>query len=296
MAFRSNGPIMLALPPFRGATRRIILIALVSFLLCSVLGLVSGGLEGTVTSLVGLHPDPALHRLLWEFLTYPFIGEGLLSTVFALLTMWFFGSAVEDDRGSRWFTEYFLIATVGGGLLASLICVAVWTHVPALNPALVRTNGMWPADLALLLAYGRFHAEETISFNFVFQIKAKYLVAIYLLFYLMLVLLSRYPFDALTTLCNALCGYAYLQLAPRGGVRKGASEQWFGLRNSFYRYKRRRAAKKFTVYMRKQGRDANIDASGRYVDPDAELRDRRNPGSSRDAGNSRDMNDKRWMN
>jgi hypothetical protein len=47
----------------------------------------------------------------------------------------------------------------------------------------------------------------------------------------------------------------------------------FGLRNRYYRAKRRRAAKKFQVYMRKQGKDVSIDSSGRYIgldddDPD----------------------------
>ena len=290
MAFRSNGPRMFALPAFRGVTRRIVLIALVSFLFCSLLGLVSSGLEGTLTSLFVLHPEMAVHRLIWQFLTYPFIGEGLLSTAFALLTIWFFGSAVENDRGSRWFGEFFLVATIGGGLLATLISFAVGGRVPGLEPAFAGANGLWPANLALLLAFGSFHAEETISFNFIFQMKAKYLVAIYVLFYLGSALVGTDRFGALTALCNGLCGYGYLRLAPRRGMQAGASEQWLGLRNAYYRARRRRAAKKFTVYMRKQGKDVSIDPSGSYIDPDGDLR---NPQSPRNPGNP---DDKRWMN
>jgi membrane associated rhomboid family serine protease len=281
MAFRSNGPIMLALPAFRGVTRRIILIALASFVVCAILGLAAPSLEGTVIGLLVLNPETALHRLIWQFFSYPFIQGGLLSTAFALLTIWFFGSAVEDDRGSRWLSEFLGVATVGGGVLASLLSLAAGDRLAGLNPALVATNGMWPAALALLLAYGIFHAEETISFNFLFQMKAKYLVAIYLLFYLGSALIGADRFGALTALCNALCGYGYLRLAPRRGVRAGASEQWFGLRNAYYRSKRRSAAKKFAVYMRKQGKESSVDESGRYVDPD---------------GKPRDPNDRSWMN
>jgi membrane associated rhomboid family serine protease len=281
MAFRSNGPVMLALPPFRGVTRRIILIALASFLLCALLGLISPGLEATVQGLFLLHPAAALHRLVWQFATYPLIEGGLLSTAFALLTLWFFGSAVEDDRGSLWLSEYLGAATVGGGLVASLVSAVVGSRLVDLDPTLVVVNGLWPAVLALLLAYGSFHAEETISFNFLFQLKAKYLVAIYLLFYLASALIGGDRFGALTALTNALCGYAFLRLAPQRGLRVGVSERWFGMRNAYYRSKRRRAAKKFAVYMRKQGKESSIDESGRYVDPQ---------------GKPRDPNDRSWMN
>jgi hypothetical protein len=82
-------------------------------------------------------------------------------------------------------------------------------------------------------------------------------------------------------LCNALAGYVFLRFAPRRGLRVGVSERWFAMRNSYYRAKRRRAAKKFTVYMKKQGRDVSLDEDGRYVDPD---------------GKPRDLNDRNWMN
>jgi hypothetical protein len=59
------------------------------------------------------------------------------------------------------------------------------------------------------------------------------------------------------------------------------SELWFGLRNSYYRAKRRRAAKKFVVYMKKQGKDVSLDAEGRYVDP---------------LGKAHEPGDKKWMN
>ena len=72
---------------------------------------------------------------------------------------------------------------------------------------------------------------------------------------------------------------------PRPLPRRGyafslsLSERFYGLRNEFYRAKRRRAAKKFEVYMRKQNRDVHFDKNGRYVEPE-----------------DRDPNDKRWMN
>jgi membrane associated rhomboid family serine protease len=280
MAFRSNGPISMMFPPFRGATRRIILIALCAYLGLAVIGLFSNYLEGTLIYVFMLRPEAALHPLIWQMVTYPFVGEGLLSVAFALLSIWFFGAALEDERGSRWMTEYFLVATIGGALVASLLSVAVGEHIPGLGLG-AATAGLWPAVLAVLVAYARFHAEDQIQFNFLFTIKAKYIAAIYLLFYLGMALIGGDRFGALTALCNALVGYGFLLVAPRRGLRVGMSEKWFGLRNSYYRSKRKRAAKKFTIYMREQGKDVSLDEEGRYMDPEEK---------------PRDPDDKRWMN
>jgi membrane associated rhomboid family serine protease len=281
MAFRSNNPIMLALPPFRGVLRQIILICLGVYFGELVLTLVSHELEGTLQNLFVLRPDQALHKLIWDSLTYPFIGVGLLSVAFALLSFWFFATVLESERGSRWMTEYFLVATVGGGVMASLLSLLAGARIPGLVASESVAYGMWPAVLAVLLAYARFHAEEEISFNFLFRLKAKYLAAIYLLFYLASALIAGDRFSAVVALCNALAGYVFLRFAPRRGLRVGVSERWFAMRNSYYRAKRRRAAKKFTVYMKKQGRDVSLDEDGRYVDPD---------------GKPRDLNDRNWMN
>jgi predicted lipid-binding transport protein (Tim44 family) len=40
------------------------------------------------------------------------------------------------------------------------------------------------------------------------------------------------------------------------------------MRNSYYRWKRRRAARKFEVYMRSQGRTVHMDGSGKQIDDD----------------------------
>ena len=55
------------------------------------------------------------------------------------------------------------------------------------------------------------------------------------------------------------------------------------MRNWYYRGKRRRAAKKFAVYMGKQGREVHFDKNGKYVEPE-------------DRDQHRDPTDKRWMN
>ncbi len=280
MAFQSNGPMALMLPPFRGVTRRIILTAVVLYLVSLVLSLT---LIDTYVLFVGfleLEPKYVAQKLIWELVTYPFVSGGLLAVLFSALSVWFFGSSLEDERGRRWMGEYFLCTTVGGALLTVVLTYALQGRVPGIDINLA-AGGLWPFSLALVVAFACFHPEQTVRFNFLFQVKAKYLASIYVLVYLAMLLAGRESYAMLLTLSNVVAGYAFLRLAPRRGVRVGVSEWIFGLRNAWYRAKRRRAAKKFVVYMRKQGKDVSLDAEGRYVDPD---------------GTPRDINDRRWMN
>ena len=50
--------------------------------------------------------------------------------------------------------------------------------------------------LALLLVYARIHANETMTFNFIFRARAKYIAAGFLLFYLIIDFYTGRRFDA----------------------------------------------------------------------------------------------------
>jgi membrane associated rhomboid family serine protease len=280
MAFRSNRPISLVFPPFRGVTRRIILVALCAYFGLALLALFSRELAGTLTTMMVLRPDQALHPLVWELATYAFVGSGLLSMAFALLSIWFFGSTLEDERGSLWMSEFFLTSIIGGAFVASLISAVAQRYVYGFGRGFW-TSGLWPGVLAIVVAYGWIHAEDQVQFNFIFTLKAKYLAAVYVLFYVGLALVGGDRFGATVALCNAGVGFGFLLLAPRRGFRMGVAEKWLRIRNSYHKAKRRRAAKKFTVYMRKQGKEVSLDKDGHYIDPE---------------GNTRDLNDRRWMN
>ena len=74
---------------------------------------------------------------------------------------------------------------------------------------------------------------------------------------------------AFAQLGGALAGAGVARMAPRRGVNFMLSESWYGLRNRYYRWKRRRAARKFEVYMRSQGRTVKFDGQGRQIDDDS---------------------------
>jgi hypothetical protein len=146
----------------------------------------------------------------------------------------------------------------------------------------VAAVGAWAGIFGLLVAIGMLFGEQEFLLWFVLRIKAKYMVTIYILIAVAILLKDRNAFSALLQLSGALSGFLYVKFAPRRGLGFGFSERYFAVRNNYYRWKRRRAARKFEVYMRKQNREVHFDKDGRYVDPD-DLR-RRNP------------KDKSWMN
>jgi hypothetical protein len=57
------------------------------------------------------------------------------------------------------------------------------------------------------------------------------------------------------------------------------TERLYGIRNEYYRWKRRRAARKFEVYMRKHNRTVEFDEHGNYIPPEDTGADKKNGGS-----------------
>ena len=225
-----------------------------------------------------LQPDAAFHGQVWQFFTYVFFESDLLPFILNNLFLWLLGSMLEATYGSRWFGELYFSASIGGALLASAIS---FTGILHLSP-LASGAGASSALFAILVTYGvRFGDMEFWLIPFPIRMKAKYLVALYIFVDLALLLRFGDPFTALLSLSGGLCGYLYLQFAPRRGLGFNFSEQFYSMRNAYYRAKRRRAARKFEVYMGKQGRNVKFDSEGRYINPDEE---RKNP------------KDKRWMN
>ena len=273
-----SGPITMTFPPFAGATRKLILANVAVFFTLAVMHWVSPGITDLLTQRLLLEPAAVIKGMLWQPITYGFIQVGLLDILFGMLTLWFCGSLLEGAFGSRWLYELFFTSTIGGALIASAIA---FTHAFGLDPRVVAL-GAWSGIFGMLVAIGLVFGDQEFLLWFVVRIKAKYMVTIYILIAVAVLLKDRNAFGALLELSGALCGFLYVKFAPRRGLALGVTERYFGMRNDYYRWKRRRAARKFEVYMRGQNREVHFDKDGRYVDPD-DVR-------------TRNPKDKSWMN
>jgi membrane associated rhomboid family serine protease len=272
-----SGPISLSLPAFAGVTRKLILANVAAFFALAILHWVTPGVGDLLRYHLLLEPLAVAHGEIWQLATYSFLNDGILSILFGMLTLWFTGSILEASYGGLWLGELYGASVIGGAILASAIS---FTHIFGLRPDVI-SIGAWSGIFGLMVAIAMLFGDQEFLLWFVLRIKAKYMVTIYILIAVAVLLKQADSFGALLQLSGAFCGFLYVKFAPRRGMAFGFSEGYFGVRNGYYRWKRRRAARKFEVYMRKQNREVHFDKDGRYVDPD-ELR--------------KNSNDKRWMN
>jgi membrane associated rhomboid family serine protease len=268
---------MLSFPPFTGVIRRIILATVALFFIFLLMRWIAPALGAEIFLIGALTPTAVLHGAIWQLVTYSFLSGGVLQIAFDMLSLWFIGAYLETTYGSRWVTELYFISVVG----AALTTIAVsYTHIFNMSPRLI-TFGPDGGIFGLLAAWAVLMGDQKFMlFPLPITISAKYFVLIYILIALAMVISGPAGFIYLAYLGGALFGYIYVKQAPRRGYAFAASERAYGFRNAYYRWKRRRAARKFEVYMRRHDRNVRFDNQGRYVDPDEK----------------KDPNDRRWMN
>jgi membrane associated rhomboid family serine protease len=222
---------------------------------------------GLIPALLALTPTAVVHRFfLWQPLTFGFVPDlGLLSIIFSMLSLWFMGFYLEDLKGSRWLLETYLVSTLTAGILATALSFTGLLHMSPASTVL----GTDAALFGLLTCFAvLFGDQQFMMFPLPFSIRAKYLAIIFMLIAFVMLLGGGNPVGYVAYLGGGLGGFLYAKIAPRRGYGFAASEGLYGVRNSYYRWKRARAARKFQVYMGKQGREVHFDKEGRYVDPD----------------------------
>ncbi len=262
----------LSLPPFTKAVMWLIGINTGVFLLMEVLGLSSHGnvvLRWVAVYLRLVPTDVVQHGMLWQLATYSFLHEGIWHLVGNMFGLWMFGSAIEGAWGRRRFLELYAL----GGIGAAITTVGVaYTHI--LGGPETATIGASGAVFAILIAFGMLFAEnEIMLFPLPFLIKAKYFVGILIVVNLALTISGGGHVAYVAHLGGLLFGWLYVRRGPKAAmVNVGLSERYYGLKNSYYRWKRRRAAKKFEVYMSKHDRQVHFDEHGNYIPPDDDPR------------------------
>lgn len=269
----------LSFPPFTRAIK--ILIAVYAGIFVLLLVLAAVGQPDIATKIFDfliLVPRDAVHGKIYELVTYGFVffPGSFLSFLFSMLMLWMFGSMLEVAWGSRKFWEFYLFGIVGAGLGTVLLAYTVGRiiHVNPETAAFGASGGIY----AILMATGMlFGNQEVYLFPLPISIRLKYLVGI--LAFIAFVTALRSPGAALAELSGLLFGYIYVKFVPRRGLLFAFSETSYSLRNRYHRWQRRRAGRKFQVYMKKHGQDPKdyFDEYGNFRPPDD--KDKGNGGS-----------------
>ncbi|MDT7810495.1 MAG: hypothetical protein QOJ42_411 [Acidobacteriaceae bacterium] len=275
--FPRTGFSALSFPSFRGVTSQLVIANVVVFFVLLLMQYAVPHVALIIVTYFSLTPALLLHGWIWQLATYSFLNQGVLHVAFNMLTLWFIGSFLETSKGSRWLLEIYFLCAIGGGLIGSALSFTQIFHASPLST----TTSADAALFGLLAAFAVLFGDlEMYMFPLPVAIRAKYLVIVYMLIEVALLLSGGPPLAYFVILSGALLGFLFARRAPRRGMSTAFSEGLFSLRNNYYRWKRRRTARKFEVYMRKQNRDVRFDNEGRYVDPDEK----------------RDPNDRKWMN
>ncbi len=260
----------LSLPPFTRAVTWLLGINTGIFLLMELLPLLRlDVLAAFIAYHCALTPVDVVHGQIWQLVTYSVLHAGIMHLVGNMIGLWMFGSAIESAWGTRRFLELYWIGVVG----AALTTVALsYSHL--LGDPTRSTIGASGGVFAILMAFGMlFGDNEIMLIPFPFTMKAKYFIGILIVVTLALAMMGGGQVAYVAHLGGLLFGYLYTRRGPKAAmVNVGFSERYYGLRNSYYRWKRRRAAKKFEVYMSKHDRQVHFDEHGNYIPPDDDTR------------------------
>ena len=271
---RRTSSMGLSFPPFTRAVKQLLIANGAVFLAVALIGVFVEGGERWIQIHFGLVPALVVFRAwIWQLVTYAFLHAGLWHIIFNMLALWMFGAQLEQDWGYNLFMQFYFFCAIGGALTTIVVS---FTGVLGASPA-IPTVGASGAIFGLLLAFGILHAEsEVMLFPIPFMIKAKYFVMGLIFIEVFLTLSSAHQPGAsvayMAHLGGLLFGYIWLKFVPRRGFGYATSERIFSIRNSYYRWKRKRAARKFEVYMRKHDRgdykhEDYFDEYGNFRDP-----------------------------
>jgi membrane associated rhomboid family serine protease len=267
----------MGLPPFRGAVRQIILISAAIYVVILLLLSFKPEAGQTLVLLGSLRPEAIEHGWLWQLVTYPFVYVDPLDFLLSLLGIYFLGWAVEERIGPSRFYAFFF----GSSLLAGIAAFGLSLFGSGLHLGSFAQGaafGCGAAANAILMVFYLFNRGAPLMlFPIPIQVPAKWIVLFTAGIETAYLLLSHFALFYCILLLGLGAGYVWhsLFLTRRSTVR--ISERYYELRNSYYRWKRRRAARKFEVYMRDHNRTVTFDEHGNYIPP--EDVDKKNGGS-----------------
>jgi membrane associated rhomboid family serine protease len=281
---RRSTTMSLSFPPFTPAVKQLLIANAAVFLLVAIVGAFTSFDAGRWADLhFGLVPTLAvLHGWIWQFVTYAFLHAGVLHILFNMLALWMFGAQLEMDWGYSLFMQFYFFCVVGAAITTTIVSFTGLLGASPMVPTVGASGGIY----GILVAFGILHGDsEIMLFPIPFMIKARYFVIGLIFLALYGALSSSHNLGQSTAymahLGGGLFGYLFLKFVPRRGFAFLSSERLYGLRNSYYRWKRKRAARKFEVYMRKHDRgdyrhDDYFDENGNMRDPAARDSQRKN--------------------
>jgi membrane associated rhomboid family serine protease len=253
--------------PFRKGNTlvQIMLINAVVFLSLILIGFIfsfspSGGLiNKTIADNFDLiAPINSFIRKPWTLLTYCFTHYGFFHLLFNMLSLFWFGTLVQEFVGSRKLLNIYLI----GGIISGLIYVAVY-NLLALSPQINNISptilGASAAVYAVMFAAVALLPEYEFYLFGILLIKIKYLAGAFLIISFVV------PSSGVSHLGGAIAGYSYIYLLRRGtdlgSPIEAVSYWWSNLWKPKPQVKIPQRKYSESTVANKSGSNSNVDAN-----------------------------------
>lgn len=261
-----TGTFQFGFPRFTGAVRNIVLLTVGIWILLILLSAFNHPYAGLILAFGSLTPSIVReHWAVWQFLTYGFIHLTPGHIFATMLGVFFIGSSVQEVTGKRAFYELYLTSLIGSGIVGFLLSLTGYVGAGSVLGAGAAAN-------AILMVFYLFYRGASIYlFPFPFQIPVKWVVIIFGAIEAAYFLLSHFALLFMVNLLGLGAGYFwYKYMWRRASMSAVIGNRVFSIRNSYYRWKRRRAGRKFQVYMRKHQQDPKqyFDEYGNFRPPD----------------------------
>ncbi|MCF6270906.1 MAG: rhomboid family intramembrane serine protease [Melioribacteraceae bacterium] len=111
---------------------------------------------------------------IWQIFSYQFMHGGFMHIFWNMFMLWMFGNEIENIMGSKKFLFFYLLSGVGAAAFQLLLA-------PLLSSHLAYTIGASGAVYGIMIAFALFFPDRKIYVYFLFPVKAKYIIAFFVL-------------------------------------------------------------------------------------------------------------------
>lgn len=157
----------------------------------------------------------------WQLFTYLFMHGGIFHLLLNMFALWMFGMELENLWGSKKFLFYYFLCGVGAGLANLFISPLISPPAP--------TIGASGAVYGILVAFGMIFPDRPIFLYFLFPIRAKYFVIIF-------ILIELFSIGGASNVAH----FAHLGGAVVGFIYLMLSQGKFSVENLFQNYERKK--------------------------------------------------------
>lgn len=154
-------------PPLTKINKIILITSGVAFLAHSILKAVGAF---SLVNYLGLSASGLFHGHVYQLFTYVFVETQFMSFIFNSLVIWFIGSELESNWGSKIYLRFVILTATGVGLIFALVNLLFFYGTALYGTPL---HGLTGLNFAFLMAYAVLYPDRQMSLMMIFPMKSR---------------------------------------------------------------------------------------------------------------------------